>query len=112
MLYGVIKTIEANKTFAIEGNVRNWPDGEQFMEGSPSDKFANWLTSYFNPYGHSKRSHSFYPFCPYLAPLSWLLCIYDPRDSLLKPLIWPDAKLMGTLTTLVITPYGVAQKKI
>ena len=95
----------------IKGNVRNWPDGEQFMKGSPSDKFANWLTSCFNPYGHSKRSR-FYPLCPYLAPLSWLLCIYEPRDSLLKPLIWPDAKLIGTLTTLVITPYGVVQKKI
>ena len=110
MLYGVIKTIEANKkgTFAIDQMANN------IMKGSPSDEFANWLTSCFNPYGHSKRSHSIYPcyFCPYLAPLSWLLCIYEARDSLLKPLIWPDAKLMGTLTTLVITPYGVAQKKI
>ena len=51
-------------------------------------------------------------FVPTWPLLSWLLCIYEARDSLLKPLIWPDAKLMGTLTTLVITPYGVAQKKI
>ena len=83
----------------------NWTDGEQFIE-----KFANWLTSRFNPYGHSKRLQSH--FCPYLAPLSWLLCIYEPRDSLLKPLIWHGAKAMGTLTTLVITPYGVVQNKI